>query len=1052
MSFEETTILECNRLSSEEGKTNNDQNPALYTNKIGSGLRIKAGDKVSIHSSFISELGAGSETIQFSGKTLTDKRGNVLTHSLDHIIITDTSACYTSPINGSNTHNAVKNFVPLRETASASTTTFNLKDNEVNIQISYYKTRNGQCCLALPRRFSEKSRKILLDERDEEWIIEDSVANGLPFKGISLNNGGVLVVSGTAPSGDTNAVRCFFVEDDYIWKDGSGANDTREVNSYWKLKSDNSRYKIFINKDATGVKKAGFITGTGSRADMSWYSYSEPSQSHYVEYNEILTLTAPIGFSSPTSLASNLTNQLRETGVLSKTDCPDFNAIPSNELTNEAVRLQRPVSVNTSSNTYKPFNSFSVSNHNASTYFSFMNGCFSQDDPIAPTAHGTDSYWFYNQYLQNYQYIGIKRGDFYTKGMELLATFPHEAGGVYNKCCFLDRDIDTNTTGDNNRYNASIVLDHEWTDSNLLAWKNWLDTQGNYPELFTNRNNNYDGITTISNSRFLHLNLNACQTGSLGGDNTYPTETPVGRLYPVNASSHNSVPLFFDFDESASNTYTDGSETYPCYGFAYKKLSPDGEYKISFSTTSIGREPHPHFNACQTTLGIPHEYAWYSGSSASASREMIFGNYKYDNTAHAFDGRLCGFDKHFNAFGNAVIGLTDGYLKSTFGLEGHYAINTLNSNDIQLQEAIIDATPFAEKVYLGSQEPLIAYNETNNKFNIQQLHTPEYIGNLWNAGVESNVASENTTSNPNAQQKVFKINKRLDNNDWTPDMMPYTSNNASALVSSHQSSGGSSASYTLSLMNEMISPWTIFDSQSGIIIEDFGIPESSWNKSLWEQLGFTYSQFHKTISSDFNFNTRLTEINKLQIPFGLTNCDISAGDTINFMANLWGSVGLTPQVPLPILFNGVYNGQTPPFIINRYPNTYPAISESQTSILLEAINLPRKMSRAYYTIRSSLLDSATYLGSKDSGEPLKTIGIVNKINGDGDYYFQESNDLVFTITNEKTISDITTSIHEPDGSFAQINRDSCVIYRVDRIIQSSLNPIQELLQATNNKK
>ena len=61
MSFEETTILECNRLSSEEGKTNNDQNPALYTNKIGSGLRIKAGDKVSIHSSFISELGAGKQ-------------------------------------------------------------------------------------------------------------------------------------------------------------------------------------------------------------------------------------------------------------------------------------------------------------------------------------------------------------------------------------------------------------------------------------------------------------------------------------------------------------------------------------------------------------------------------------------------------------------------------------------------------------------------------------------------------------------------------------------------------------------------------------------------------------------------------------------------------------------------------------------------------------------------------------------------------------------------------------------------------------------------------
>ena len=32
-SFNETTIIECNRLSSEEGKTRNNQNPALYTNK-----------------------------------------------------------------------------------------------------------------------------------------------------------------------------------------------------------------------------------------------------------------------------------------------------------------------------------------------------------------------------------------------------------------------------------------------------------------------------------------------------------------------------------------------------------------------------------------------------------------------------------------------------------------------------------------------------------------------------------------------------------------------------------------------------------------------------------------------------------------------------------------------------------------------------------------------------------------------------------------------------------------------------------------------------------
>ena len=58
----------------------------------------------------------------------------------------------------------------------------------------------------------------------------------------------------------------------------------------------------------------------------------------------------------------------------------------------------------------------------------------------------------------------------------------------------------------------------------------------------------------------------------------------------------------------------------------------------------------------------------------------------------------------------------------------------------------------------------------------------------------------------------------------------------------------------------------------------------------------------------------------------------------------------------------------------------------------------------------------------------------------------------FTITHPKTITSITTQICDPDGSDAQVNLDSCVMYKVDRAIASTLNPVDELLQATNNKK
>ena len=127
------------------------------------------------------------------------------------------------------------------------------------------------------------------------------------------------------------------------------------------------------------------------------------------------------------------------------------------------------------------------------------------------------------------------------------------------------------------------------------------------------------------------------------------------------------------------------------------------------------------------------------------------------------------------------------------------------------------------------------------------------------------------------------------------------------------------------------------------------------------------------------------------MPVLTTNADINVGDSINYIMNIFGAVNLTPQVPLPMLFNGNDgSNQTPPFVAQRYPQSYPAISEIQ-------------------------------------------------------------NELNFTITNPKTITNITTSIHNPDGSFAQLNRDSCIIYKLNQHINSIFNPVDELLQKSNKK-
>ena len=1060
--FNETMILECNRLASEEGKTGNNENPALFTNKIGSGIKVNAGDTISVYNSFISEKGAGGETIQFTGKTLKDLRGNALSINLSHTQITKTNACYQDPVNNaSNTDSPVLYGVPLKEVAETKTNKYILKDNEVNLKISYYKTRNGDCCIALPRRFMSNI-PIENNTRPTQWKVEDSVANGLPFKAQSTNNGGVLtLLKSTLLKILSLPNRSYFVEQDYEFKKGSetsSGGEEEEPFSYFKLRSDNSRFKIYV---MTEMRKSGFISGSGTDEEMDWFRENgfplfSPSEAVYLPYEEILTLTCPTGFSSPESIADNLTNQMRETGALEIDHLVQSTNKLATTIDNQ-VRVKRPISIKTEGPLYKTFNSFSVNDHNASTYYSFY----------TPAFQSGDRKFEYNQYIQNYQYIGIKRPDLYDAGIRLIATMPnHNQPSL--KFCHLEMDINTSMTNvGNDRFNASIMTNHPWETANLEAWRDFMLAQGNYPELFENRNNNYAGITNVNNSRFLHMNLNEKQQNRLGGDNVMPDNFGSNEQSLLNASSQNSVPVFFDYDPSASMTLTEGNEGNPCFGALYKRLSPSGSYVITFSTKGIGNNNpidfvnEPFYNSCQTLPGVPHEYAYYSGSHNASGHHfgIIVGNYQASgtNASNNASGRLLGFDKHFNAYGNAMIGLADGYLNTDYQFLSHYAVNTLEDNTQTAGASIIDATPYARKIYLGAQEPKFEFSASNSKFNIQQLHTPEYIGNQWNAGIDSASATFNTTTNPDAQEKVFKINKRLDNTNWTPDMIPYSQNYASAVSSAYLGVGDSSGvDITLSRKNDMIDAWTIFDAHSGVFIEDFGITQQAWNKSMWDTLGFSYYQFNGSFNSSFNYNTRIDEINKKNMPIITTNADVNAGDTMSFVSNIFGANLFTSQVPLPQLFNGVITGQTPPFVDNRYPSSYPAITQNQRSVLIEADDLPTKMSRAYYTIRSDILDKYSYLGSKDSGEALKTISVVNKINGDGDYYFQQDNPLQFTITNPKTITSITTHICDPEGNSAQLNRDSCVMYRIDKRINSTLTPVEELLQATaqsqNTKK
>ena len=73
--------------------------------------------------------------------------------------------------------------------------------------------------------------------------------------------------------------------------------------------------------------------------------------------------------------------------------------------------------------------------------------------------------------------------------------------------------------------------------------------------------------------------------------------------------------------------------------------------------------------------------------------------------------------------------------------------------------------------------------------------------------------------------------------------------------------------------------------------------------------------------------------------------------------------------------------------------------------------------------------------------------MVDRYGAEGDYYFGTPSDIEFTITKQTRLSDITTSIHDPDGSYALLNENSGVIYKIQRARELPIGITEEILKS-----
>ena len=522
--------------------------------------------------------------------------------------------------------------------------------------------------------------------------------------------------------------------------------------------------------------------------------------------------------------------------------------------------------------------------------------------------------------------------------------------------------------------------------------------------------------------------------------------------------NHEAGAVFFDYNPARKDILEDeggpeGTDVYNSltYGFARKYLN-NGKYYIGFSVEKYQNGTLPE--------------TWF------------------DDTDQ-INERCIGFDRHFNAFGTCAILLTNGYASlwgapySASGIDYNNASKSWGNPTTHMNNG--SATPYPQlpviykvvtnqptwdgwflhnsasdtarygpnpdapsyarlfnEIYCGANQPVLSFSGDSSRFSFQNLHTAELKG--------TNAEEiEGSTDVAGANSICYKLNKRLSRLNYSPNFIPY--NNVFKIYSA--------SDYDSKLIgaekDNGITPYTIMDAQSGIFIEDYGCDEKNWSQSLWELLGFTYSQFH-------NVGSRLQRFNNtgLKTSTPTTNALIKTEDLQTFpkLGTSGLSVFNTLEVNYPSWRYDSVNGSGAPhwnktssLYYEAFPGfqTYPAVTEIgaiSTSIIAD--NLPRKMLSPVYLIKTDLLNPV-YMGGREGTSSLPIIAVVDKSAAYGDFFNGAKDSTVFTNTIPRTIQNIRTSIVEADGSESRVDEDSVVIYQITKQIQSNATVIQNLL-------
>ncbi len=537
-----------------------------------------------------------------------------------------------------------------------------------------------------------------------------------------------------------------------------------------------------------------------------------------------------------------------------------------------------------------------------------------------------------------------------------------------------------------------------------------------------------------------------CGTNKRPGDpNVSFNRFRIGPTLPAIANrKYQSSPFFFHYDPDSRDTFYENPVNETQWGSANFSYGCFG--KAELTNTVIIYPAALNYNKVSkkveiAEIGLPLTY-YHTFPEGGLNISMILRHTKL------------GFDRHWTAWGTAAICLQSGrgilgYGNTTIttgagapgpppvpgtqtitpgslpGVSGSglanpdatfpiyggfgYTADALTASNQLLSNY------YNNSLYIGADSPKLDYD--GSFFSLKDLHTALNKGNLEQ---DSELTAEEEAAGGDI---VYKINPTQDYETYSPVQYPY--NKASEYYTA-----GSVEKKLLTRMNFNLEPLTVYDTSTGIMIEDFGLTEETWEQGVWGRLGFSYDQFHSAVSSRI---TRITQNNIQSLNVVTTNAKIDSVDTKSWTQNQFGHTKYDGST----LINYVIPVQIAPEDTQNITNTelirwFPPINQSGTkSISIPAVNYPISMFNGYYSIRSDIAGDSSFVGGSGNTR-LPVVSVINKQNPVGDFYISPETDIEFTITKPTRVSSIKIEITEPDGTPAPVSLRSSVIFKIQR--------------------